>query len=132
VIEHLSKFMSRTVYVRVTRDKIRVRSLDSGTEVEVSPASPFSSTRLLVGNFTAAEAALKEGLRKAVGGGWFRPSPIIVIQPLEMIDGGLSEIEERVLHELAIGAGAFKVVVWVGPQLSDAEVMEKVGIARPT
>ena len=126
MIDPLGKFMSSTIYVRVTRDKFNVRSIDSGTEVEVSPESPFSSTRLLVGSFTVAEAALKEGLKKASGGKWFKPSPCVVMHPLEMTEGGLSEIEERVLHELAVGAGAMKVVVWVGPQLSDAEVREKV------
>ena len=122
----VEKFMGRTVYVRVMRDRLKVRSLDSGTEVEVSPASPFSTERLLIGNFAAAEAALKEGLKKIAGGGWFTPSPRVVMHPLEMSEGGLSEVEERILRELAIGAGAMKVVVWVGPQLSDAEVRERV------
>jgi rod shape-determining protein MreB len=48
------------------------------------------------------------------------------MHPLEMTEGGLSEIEKRILNELAIGAGAMKVVVWVGPELSDTEVREKV------
>ena len=52
--------------------------------------------------------------------------PRVIIQPLELIEGGLSEIEERVLHELARGAGASKVIVWVGPELSDAEVKQKL------
>ena len=43
-----------------------------------------------------------------------------------MIEGRLSEVEERVLRELAMGAGASKVVVWVGHELSDAEVQEKL------
>jgi hypothetical protein len=43
-----------------------------------------------------------------------------------MAEGGLSEVEERVLKEVAIGAGASKVVVWVGRELSDGEVREKL------
>jgi len=43
-----------------------------------------------------------------------------------MTEGGLSEVEERVLRELAMCAGASKVVVWVGHELSDAEVKEKL------
>jgi len=31
-----------------------------------------------------------------------------------------------VLREVAIGAGASKVVVWVGHELSDAEVRDKL------
>jgi len=123
-LERVEKLMGNTVYVRVMRDRVKVRSLDSGKEIEAT--SPFSTTRLLVGNFTGAQAALKEAITKAAGGGWFKPSARVVMHPLEMTEGGLSEIEERILHELAIGAGAMKAVVWVGPPLSDAEVMEKV------
>ena len=43
------------------------------------------------------------------------------------IEGGLSEVEERALREVAIGAGASKGVVWVGHELSDAEVRDKLG-----
>jgi len=41
-----------------------------------------------------------------------------------MIEGGLSEVEERALREVAMAAGASKVVVWVGHELSDAEVRD--------
>ena len=43
-----------------------------------------------------------------------------------MVEGGLSEIEERILKEVAIGAGATKVVVWVGAPLTDADVKAKL------
>jgi len=42
-----------------------------------------------------------------------------------MIEGGLSQVEERVLRELAAGAGARKVFVWVGHELSDQEVIQR-------
>jgi hypothetical protein len=43
-----------------------------------------------------------------------------------MAEGGLSEIEDRIFRELAIGAGARRISVWVGPELSDAEVKDKL------
>jgi rod shape-determining protein MreB and related proteins len=52
--------------------------------------------------------------------------PRIVIHPLEMVEGGLSEVEERIFREVAISAGASKVIVWVGKDLNDAEVKEKL------
>jgi rod shape-determining protein MreB len=48
------------------------------------------------------------------------------MHPLEKIDGGLTQVEERLFHELAVGAGAAKVFVWVGAPLSDAEVISKI------
>jgi hypothetical protein len=118
--------MSQTVYVRVRRNKFTVRAIESGTQIEVAPATPFTTQRLLVGHFTNAESALRDGLREATGPGWFKPSPEVVMHPLEMVEGGLSEIEDRIFRELAIGAGARRVAVWVGPELSDAEVKDKL------
>jgi len=46
-----------------------------------------------------------------------------VIHPTEMVEGGLSEVEERVLRELALGAGARSVVVHVGLALAGCRVM---------
>jgi rod shape-determining protein MreB and related proteins len=113
---------SNIVYVRVSKNRFRLKNIDTGAIAEVTPTPGFTTTRLLIGQFGAAEAALKEALKKVVGGGLFAVSPRIVIQPLEMADGGLSEVEERALRELALGAGAAKVVVWLGHELSDAEV----------
>ena len=86
----------------------------------------FTTTRLLVGQFRVAQTALKEAIGKLIGGGLFAASPQVVIQPLDMTDGGLCEVEERVFRELAVGAGAAKVVVWLGHELSDSEVKGKL------
>ena len=122
----LTGWFANTAYVRVTRNKFRVRDLESGTEATFDAQPPFTTTRLLIGEFLAAEGALKRALKDVSKGGIFRPSPRVVIQPLEMLEGGLSEIEVRILREVAIGAGASEVVVWVGHELSDAEVKEKL------
>jgi hypothetical protein len=81
---------------------------------------------MLIGDFTAADQTLKTALRDVVKGRIIPVRPRVLIQPLELIEGGLSEIEERILRELAIGAGASKVVVWVGSELTDTEVKQKL------
>ena len=78
----------------------------------------------MIGEFINAEGLLKEALKKTIGGKWLTPTPTIVIQPMAMFEGGLSSVEERVLKELALGAGGRKVVVWVGKELSNLEVIE--------
>ena len=87
---------------------------------------PFTTQRMLIGDFTAAQHALKIALKKVSNRRIFSVSPHMVIQPLEKIEGGLCEIEERIIREIAIGAGASKVVVWVGPELSDSQVKAKL------
>ena len=122
----LTRLLANAVYVRVRKNQFRVRSLESAAEAAFDAQPPFTTARLLIGQFQAAEKLLKRALTEMSKGGIFAASPQILIQPLEMLDGGLSEVEERVLKEVATGAGASKVVVWVGHELSDAEVREKL------
>jgi hypothetical protein len=117
---------SNTVYVRVGRNQFRVKHIESGADTTVVASTPFTTTRLLIGQFVAAELALKGAFKQLATGRLFAVSPSVVIHAMEMVEGGLSEIEERTLREVAIGAGAGKAVVWVGRELSDSEVKEKL------
>ena len=118
---------SNTVYVRVHKNQFRVRHIESGADTTVMATTPFTTSRLLIGQFEAAQDSLKGALKHIVKGRLFVPSPRVLMHPLEMIGEGLSEIEKRAFQEVAIGAGAAQVVVWVGHELSDAEVKEKLG-----
>ncbi|MES9814134.1 MAG: 1-pyrroline-5-carboxylate dehydrogenase [Candidatus Thiodiazotropha sp.] len=120
----LEQILIGTVYVKVAKNQFQVRHIEDKKEVTVTAVEPFTTKRLLVGEFMAAEKYLKQGVKKVHEGRWFPASPVIVIHPLEMIEGGLSEVEERVLKEVATGAGASKVIVWVGHELSDHEVIQ--------
>jgi rod shape-determining protein MreB len=122
----LDRLFANHAYVRVRRNQFRVRHLESGTDTTIQAQIPFTSLRMLVGDFTAADQALKAALRDVVKGRLIPVRPRVLIQPLELIEGGLSQIEERILRELAIGAGASKVVVWVGSELTDTEVRQKL------
>jgi rod shape-determining protein MreB and related proteins len=114
------------IYVRITRNLFLVKNLKSGQEAPGVPDVPFSTTRLLVGHFESAQRTLKSAIAQ-IGGTSFLVSPNVLMHPLEMVEGGLSQIEERVFRELAVGAGAKKVVVFVGPALGDSEVSAKLG-----
>ena len=86
------------------------------------PERPFTTRRLLVGEFTVAEETLRRGVSEVAGRGLFARRPVLLVHPLEMVEDGLSQVEDRVLRELGAGAGARKVLVWVGRELSDDEV----------
>jgi hypothetical protein len=113
------------VYVRISTNVLSLKLIDSDRAVRLVAESPFSDKRMLVGNFTNAEALLKQGL-KQLRSSWLSLSPGVLMHPLENIDGGLNQIEERVYRELALGAGAHKVVVWSGAELTDAQVTAKL------
>lgn len=116
---------TKSLYVQVRENQFQVRNIDDSRSIQRNANPGFSHQRMLVGNFTAAQECLKVALSEARGSG-FVLSTSIVIHPLEKIEGGLTQVEERLFHELAIGAGASKVFIWVGAPLSDAEVISKI------
>ena len=94
------------------------RNIYSGKEREVSATTPFTSQRLLVGNFTEAEKVLSQVVKDTKDSS-LMPA-IFIMHPTEMCEGGLSQVEERVLLELAMNTGARKAKVYVGHELSDS------------
>ena len=56
----------------------------------------------------------------------WKPGPERIVQPMEMTDGGLSQVEERVIMDMAYGAGAKRVLLWVGGELSRQEALNKL------
>lgn len=53
---------------------------------------------------------------------WLQARPEVIIQPRDILEGGITLIEERALQELALGAGARQAKVWVGHELTKDEV----------
>ena len=84
--------------------------------------NPFDHPRTLVGDFTVGEQLLKAFVRRLQSSSWLAPAPRIVIHPLGAPAGGYTQVERRALREMALGAGASEVVLWVGRELSDQEV----------
>ena len=87
--------------------------------------NPFKHPRALLSDFTVAEQVVKHFVTKACmasKGGIFRPAPIVVMHPLVDPEGGFTQIEVRAMHELALGAGARKAIIWHGRELSNEEL----------
>jgi rod shape-determining protein MreB len=118
-----NKLFANTLYVQIRKNAFRLRHIESKTDQEIAAPRSFTTTRLLVGQFQEAESLLKKAMRGMGGAGLLKASPVVVIHPMEMVEGGLSEVEERAYRELAMGAGARKVFVHVGAPLADSEVM---------
>ena len=115
---------SNTIYVKIYENRIHIRNIDDRKEIELSATSPFTTERLLIGNFTVAQTLLTKGIKIVMGKKFF--PPIILMHPIDKTDGGLSQVEERVLKDLAIIVGAQKAVLWDGHELTDNDVLEKV------
>ena len=112
-----------TIYVKIYENRIHIRNINDRKEIELTATSSFSTERLLIGNFTVAQTLITKGIKIVMGKKFF--APLILMHPIEKIDGGLSQVEERVLKDLAIMTGAQKVILWVGNELNDEDVLEK-------
>lgn len=112
--------MKSTYYVKVYKNKCVAKHIE--TQVVTEAHGQFTGSRILIGNFDIAAKTLEQ-LTKAR---WFQPNPMVIIHPIDMSEGGLSQVEERALFELAMDAGARRAVVWQRHELSDNEVLEQV------
>ncbi|PSU34578.1 rod shape-determining protein [Photobacterium lutimaris] len=94
--------------------------LQSGKSIQV--INPFSHPRSFVADFYVAEKLIQHGLREMHKEKFFKPAPRIIMHQLEKTEGGLTNIEERVLRELAAGSGAREVVIYVGEKLDSDRI----------
>lgn len=124
----IKQFFSVDLYIRIYANKYIIRDITNPAAPEQTFESPdaFTTERLLVGRFSVGESVLKNAIKVFCSKKWLTPSPRVLIQPMEMTEGGLSEVEDRLFRELALGAGARKVVIWVGKELSVIEAQEKL------
>ncbi|BFM13636.1 hypothetical protein R50072_37890 [Simiduia litorea] len=88
------------VKLQIFKNRIVVSHGDE--EVSIVSDEPFSTQRLLVGNFDAAWACVSEAEKKLSIKGIFKPKPKVVVEPKELVEGGISQIEDRVFRELSM------------------------------
>lgn len=108
----------------VQRKHMEVVNLKDGKAARGEGA--FTTTRLLVGEFKVADELLTRLVKEVKSKRLFSSRPRLLVQPLEMTEGGLSEVEERLFLELGVGAGARHVKVQVGPKLCQQAALEVI------
>ena len=87
----------------------------SGRDVRL--VNPFSHPRMFVASFELAEKLLQYGISQLHTSG-FRAAPRVIVHQLEKTEGGLTDIEDRVLREIALGAWARELVMYLGPRIN--------------
>ncbi|PSL13395.1 hypothetical protein CLV44_11230 [Marinobacterium halophilum] len=114
------------LYVRVSKNKFEAQNATTqGEWLSAIAEEDFTTTRLLIGNFSSAEQTLKKLIKEIMPKGLIKKSPGIVIHPTMMVEGGLSQVEERIFIELCLGAGAHKAIIHLGNDLTCEEVIQK-------
>ena len=118
------------IAVEQSGDKEIVRAIGgasrncSGPGIRIT--NPFKHHRSMISSFDDAEKILRFAF-KSMHGSIFQAAPRVVMHQLEKNEGGLTEVEERVLKELAMGAGAREVIVYQGGRINPAhETFESI------
>ena len=114
-----SLFKVPLYYVQIKKNSFNIRSVKDAKTIVFDATTPFSSDRLLVAEFKVAEKLLTKALAS------FSKSllrPTLIMHPLELVGETLSEVEEQLLRELALSAGAYKVKFWLGEPLDDHDL----------
>ena len=95
--------------VNVFADRMEVSG--QGKSTTARPSVPYSGRRILVGSFEPAFDCLRGALQELGVSGALKRKPALVLQAMEMNEGGLSEVEARCLREVGLAAGARSVEV---------------------
>ena len=90
---------------------------------QVQVLRPFAHPRSLVSDVEVGEALLARLFQQALGRRWLVCKPVVVMHPMGQPEGGYTAVEIQALRNMALGAGARKVHVWIGSALSDAAVL---------
>jgi hypothetical protein len=118
-------FTPTHVYVTIRKNAVWVKQLETQTIVNLIAPEPFTTTRLLVGQSTVAATVIMSAILQSYSNRKLLRAPKVIIHPLEYIEDGLSEVEERTFLDLLTSRGITNVIVWVGAELTDLQVTEK-------
>lgn len=116
-------FSANSIYIQVFQSRFVIKNIDTDEKIEVARDQSHASPRMLIADFTTAEHQLKQAV-KSIRRGLIAPA--ILMHPMELIEGGLTQVEYRVFRELALGAGASKTAVYAGAPLSAEEVKKTI------
>ncbi|MFY7672578.1 hypothetical protein ACOSP6_15960 [Tenacibaculum sp. MEBiC06402] len=109
----LAFFKPIPIYILFYKDRIKVYRLDNGLSIERNAVIPFSNSKILFANFTEGERFLSSLISELVPrlGSFFSRSIIVLAHQLEMINEGLSQVEERALIDAIRHSSAVDVFV---------------------
>lgn len=107
----MTLFKPTPYYIRIYKNKIEVKNLKTGQSITRVSAKEFSSNRLLLADFEVAEQFFRTVISEFSGSKLFTRSLKVAMQPMELIEGGLSPTEKRAFRDSAEHIGAIKMII---------------------
>lgn len=115
------------IYVQLYQSRFDILNVTTGQALVLGRDVNFSSPRMVLADFTGTQFLLRQGIRK-VRSSFL--SPNIVLHPMELIEGGITQVEHRALRELGHGIGGRRVAIWEGDVLPSASVKRVIAEFR--
>ena len=119
----LNPFKKETVYIRLFENKVELRHLEKDQNITRTTQDKFSNERLLVATVSVAIEFIKEILFEIKGDELIKPRLVVLIQPMEKVEDGISEVEKMILRDLIeqIG-GNYAFIQETKEKLSDNDI----------
>lgn len=102
-------FKKIPVYVKIYNNKIEATNLANGNTVSLHATKKFSSSRIVIADFNSIEILLRSAFQEL--GLARKPRLKALMQIMEKVEGGLTELEKRGLRDLGEQAGAMEVYI---------------------
>lgn len=118
-------FLQTRIYLRIHRDRVVARNLDSGASIQEVPSAPYEHPRMLIGDFDAAGMTIGRALEQARDKNPLKRLQLL-IHPAQGVNDAPTSSEKVLYRMLGYDAGATKVILWFGHALSDEEALEQL------
>ena len=108
----LSIFKRTPVYIKVFKNRAEIINLETGETISGNATDTFSNDRFIIADFHKANALIRSIMNDLLPRKSIFPRQVkVIIQQLESVEGGLSEIEKRALRDLGEMAGGSPVIL---------------------
>lgn len=107
-----SIFKRSPVYIKLSKNRVEIINLETGEAISRQAVEPFSTERFIIADFNRADTLIRSVMNELFPKKGILPRQTkILIQQVESVEGGLSEIEKRALRDLGEMAGATLVIL---------------------
>ena len=126
IIERL--LPDRILYVKLMKNRIEVKHIQSGKVITKTAEKPFSNDRLIIANYENAETLLKSIIHELFIKKTFDRPNYILLQPVDKDIVEITPVESRIYVDFAAFSGASKVKIYPTQEsLTDEEVLSFLG-----
>lgn len=109
---NLFKYLfTERIIIYVSINYIEVVNLDTNYSIQEVAKEPFTTQRLLIGNIEVAAKLSRQLVNRVRRKRMLKSRLRIIVQPLDLVEGGLSSVEKNAFGHLAFLAGAREIFV---------------------